>query len=85
MRNELLSQVADLEIKNKQNVSIQQTKIIQQIQQQIKLIDVVDIAQSIMYTKQSAYEYKDKPGKQLVRPLSEHSYQHKLSPMIKDD
>lgn len=59
--------------------------MIQQIQQQIKLIGVGDIAQSIMYAKQSAYNYRDKPGKQVVRLLSEHSSQHKMSPIIKED
>lgn len=40
--------------------------------QQIKMIDAFNIAQSMMYAKQLAYEYRDKAGKQLARVLSDH-------------
>lgn len=39
--------------------------MIQQILQPIKLVDALDIAQTIMYAKQRLCEFRDKPGKQL--------------------
>lgn len=51
--------------------------------QQIKLLDAVDIALSIMY--EHMYEFRDEPGKQLARLLSEHPINCKSLPMMKED
>lgn len=45
---------------------------IQQLLLQLRMIDALDIAQSIAYAKQRIYEYRDKPGKQLAKVLSYH-------------
>lgn len=82
-KDELLLQVATLVAENKRNVQISLTERIQQILQQIKLIGALDIAQSITDAKQCLYEFRDKPGKQLARRLSEHPMSCKISSMIK--
>lgn len=74
-----MQKVQKLEQDNKQTDSCQRTKEIQQLLHQIKLIDALDIAQSVMYAKQLSYDYKDKAGKQLARVLSEHLVKSKVS------
>lgn len=80
-RNLLLHQISNLEVLNKLVPSSECTEEIFKTYQQLNMINALDIAQSIMYAKQNAYEFRDKAGKQLARVLSEHLVKRKEFPM----
>lgn len=71
-RSLLLEKFADLEASNKQTPAAETVEEISWLYDQVNMIDALDIAQFLMYVKQSAFEYRDKAGKQLARLLSEH-------------
>lgn len=48
------------------------------------MIDALEIAQSIIYAKQSALKYRDKEGRQLAWVLSEYPVRRKEPPMLLD-
>lgn len=72
--NELMQRTKHLEAINKQVPTLDRMDELSQIThyQQIKMTEAIEVSQSIMYVKQSAFEYKDKARKQLARVLSEH-------------
>lgn len=83
-RSVLLGKIADLEVLNQQNPAPELVEEISWLYHQVNIIDVLDIAQSLIYAKQSAFEYRDKAGKQVARLLSEHSVRKRDVPMKRE-
>lgn len=77
----LLQKIADLEALHKQMSTRDTAEEISWLYHQVTMIDVLEIAQSLMYAKQTAFEYRDRAGKQLARLLSEHPVRKTEVPM----
>lgn len=83
-RRELLQDISQLEALNKQHPPIELSEELLQKYQQLKMINSVEIVQSILYARQNVFEYRDKAGIQLARLLSERPIKHKVTLMLSE-
>lgn len=65
-RDMLLKGIIRLEEQNKQQVTREKTENLKQAYDKLKILDAHVIAKDLLYAKQIAFKFRDKPGKQLA-------------------
>lgn len=80
----MLEKILDLAKINKRAPSTTITDEVSQLYHQLNMIKALDIAQSLMYAKQTTFEFHSKAGKELAKLLLDNSVRRKKMLMQMD-